>query len=1304
MTTDPAKDTKYRETEADSEPRSYAQMIASYSETIYSRSGFGAAKDSMSSTMINGIHRSPFSTASMVSIKSLHAIGPSILSPDTNLHSETSPIYSNYPNADRKFIDTVGGDNDEPERTVSSYATMIEKYSNSTYPNNDSRGWRNGLVPIRHVSTKLDSVSMMSVGTESVRGKPDEVVESDKKNISNGLTEARREETLKKRENRQVGWMAKVEDIIKDLKRITAKKDDTGVTSHEKWMLLSVNERAHWLDRVVNAHKKRIKDRKLPTGGTVAEHVDTNESIVSPKTTIQSEQKGDRLQTEMSGNKPSNPMAEYIRRGPTGSSSQRGATSTNNSSQSPTTAATTSTKEPQIELRMTPSHNESVVAINVDEVTTRTTGAAKDRLSVVISSRKNNVGNMDRANQDARSDFGSMQISISEDTVPVKQIEFSINGKPVSELKSIVARADKLDVVSSMDQVEIRIPSRDRVANQQTQNVARVMSHPSAVLNLHINAKFNEPRIQRPRDTGLKPESNPPTPRTTPPPTQPPVPPKPQHLFSPTSLETNGLKSLDTSVSSTAEKSESVVGNEQGKVLFASGVSSPVESKELIVAETNLTKEKINSDVRHSISSAVDHTRENSSQEPTTNTRTVKQDDSMENREPSNMIPWWSSENPFRKIKKKENIPEKASTFENKTIAPEQLENAIRQSEGSDPGQKTGQTLQPDVVVIDHITDSVKIATSGKDVEKKLVTDPKKSSELSDVHVVRVRSPQKWVTMSPISAVKAPKHAKSKSFPVCAKLTKKVKYRTRNILRTFGAPKPSSDTSINPVPPSKTDKHMTIDPQTVDVGQEAKKADDEQRKRVEDEPKRYQATENVQNSDTVFKATDLEKSANRSAGVSAKPPSAAGESGLEDGKGKNGIVGRVSSEGTKVADGVLDERMKQILKNMKPIEKRKDGTLIDYGMTVPSRIPAEKTRRARTPVNKNHNVTSKDKIIEPVKISSVKKETLSEPDMVTGPVIIVEPVKVTSVKKATPAEPKTVSSQSEINESKKIPLAIKLTEKGPKSIPYQLRVDADKPSSASKSGPDAIVQSRKTQFMKIKKAFSDTQNRDADRTSKAQDTLNTANSSQGRPNAQHSENFPKSKEIKTPKSTLQSSKRNDSKKIPLKGQERGPLERTIVYNPKPSEEHAPNDFYPPKSKVTTKKYEEKSPARVDKRPKVTGTAPLEGTIRYEPPMNNLANFSSVSEETRGEMESTGLNPSRSSTMRSKTSKHEITPSVASSIEEKQFVEKNKTGDVLGAEHCQPYLRENSLERPEKGLLYSSWLQRFKNRVDDDTIL
>ena len=153
---------------------------------------------------------------------------------------------------------------------------------------------------------------------------------------------------------------------------------------------------------------------------------------------------------------------------------------------------------------MTPSQNESIVSINVDEQATKTAGT-RDQLSVVISSKRDKTGQVDASNLNLQSDFGSMQISISENTVPVKQIEFSINGKPVSELKSIVARADKLDVVSSMDKVEIRIPpSQNRAASEQTQNLARTASSPVPVLNLQIAAKFNEPRIQQPTDTGVR--------------------------------------------------------------------------------------------------------------------------------------------------------------------------------------------------------------------------------------------------------------------------------------------------------------------------------------------------------------------------------------------------------------------------------------------------------------------------------------------------------------------------------------------------------------------------------------------------------------------------------------------------------------------------------------------------------------------------------------------------------------------------------------------------------------------------------
>ncbi|XP_076387632.1 uncharacterized protein LOC143264434 isoform X2 [Megachile rotundata] len=803
------------------EPRTYAQLIANYSQMMYVEPKI--LKDSVSTATVNGIHRSPFSTVSVVSTKwkskpksvrsgNLRVASPNMLNQEAKFSSDTCTTRYEYRNDQNLTANKE--DRNTYERLSYSYAMMIEKYSNTLDVDANDGTWNN-LVPKCNPISKLNDFSSI-------------LVDSMNRTMENGLREgpsARTSVHYGEKKSR-ITWMSKVEDVIKDLKRITLKKETVDCKSSEKSALNSVSECAEWMDRVVSAHKK-----KKPSG------VNSELSSSALNSPIMKETSASEATVIASSTKSSS-IADYIKRGPVSGTT---------SSQSPTNVATASAKQPQIELRMTPSQNESVVSINVDEHAARSAGTSiKEQLSVVISSNKNNP-KVEASN----TNFDSMQISISENTVPVKQIEFSINGKPVSELKSIVARADKLDVVTSMDKVEIRIPQKEGTAKQS--NTFRATSNPSQVLNLQIAAKFNEPRA-KPKDTGIKTSTAIPstTPASVPTPAPPPIP-----------TPTQAPPYNNPRTQSLATNTRSVDANKSNMNLPSNNPQSTINE---------------NSDTRTPV----------------------------DERTPSNVIPWWSSEDPFKKIKKKRNPPTKVAAF-----------NTLKKVEGA--RQKIDESTP-------QSSDFVETEGPSKDL-------PLKKPILEE---------------NPPDPIVLKQHPTKKT-----KITKKIDFSKQNIL----VRNPRKLMQIKLRSP-KTIKYVPVNPQRYLVLQSRKELAGEvkMKSKSEDGSKDDAKSKNVsgdakdaQHQNTVLKPTkNVEKPDNKSGDVSAKVAD------KEQVKDKNLLVEE-------------EQRVKQILKSMKPIEKRKDGTLIDYGVVVPSRKPSNIRHVPSTRVNKIEKTTTRQEEIEPRK-------------------------------------------------------------------------------------------------------------------------------------------------------------------------------------------------------------------------------------------------------------------------------------------------------------------------------------------------
>ncbi|CAK9810245.1 hypothetical protein ANTQUA_LOCUS6364 [Anthophora quadrimaculata] len=1015
---------------AEKEPRSYAQMIASYNEMMYTQNTSGIMKDNLSSAMINGIHRSPFSSASVVSLKwksksksSKNTASWNGYNQNAKFSSDTTTTYRGAAWNDKNLMDTIGENNHLPDNT--SYATMIEKYSNKLNFGADSYGLHTNMIHKRNVSTKFDVAPVTLMNAKSTGNKSTDFSSSNNSGKASSKTaEAKR--TVVSRDDYD-GWVTKVDSIIKDLKRITAKNDSVDSKPDDKWMLQSVNEHAHWLDRVITAHKKKINNQKptIEKGATTIVPSEAIQFQQSPEpdttqalNTLLTPQEELRKQpVQMNTSKPTNPIIEYIKKGPVSST-------TRDTSQSPTNIASSSTKAPQIELRMTPSQNESVVSINVDELATKTAGA-KEQLLVTISSKKDAAANVNATNTAARSDFASMQISISENTIPVKQIEFSINGKPVSELKSIVARADKLDVLGSMDKVEIRIPSKDSAA-ASTQPVKAVgSSAASPVLNLQIAAKFNEPRYQQPRNADLKetPQMPPPAPPPTPTPPLPHVPPKPRspNLFTPDTTKSGEMKiEVPKGEETRLAKDENTLK-----------MTNDTRSDNVNTPKVDTFVPKPNEAIFQRSDMSIPPS--NRPRQPSMNNQNPSDNRSTENRTPSNIIPWWSSEESFKKIRKKGNTPKSALTFKDPLLEPQVNENVhvIPEKE---------QKLNPDILLnkqpnsvdikkADTRSDNVKDAV----VKKQIVDEKNKSANMSETlpRSIQAENPQKWKTNS------VTKHLKPKSANNSNRIVKRMKYRIKSNLSTgksSATVKKDLDTKSSPIPSPKEVTYIAVDPETGNLGLKeepqvppsapkvvendkqkmALKANDaklgEEKSKVERKIEKSVVVQGAdsqvgqenkqQLKDTVLKEEkNLGGRVNKSADVSAKGTPSTSKVSLGTNKEEKQRIDGSSQENLPSKPINEDQRIKEILKSMKPIEKRKDGTLIDYGVKVSSRKPIEKIKPI-TSISTNPIAEPNEKFVEPKKVFPEKRQVLPERKDTLNKSKIVEPEKISAVKKS----------------------------------------------------------------------------------------------------------------------------------------------------------------------------------------------------------------------------------------------------------------------------------------------------------------
>lgn len=1349
----------------DREARSYAQMIANYNEVIYG-SNSRLQKDNINSMgMI--IHRSPFSTASVVLLKlktkqdesKREKISSVCLNGSCSNHSNLGKLIKDTTNSRyySQYNNNMNSMGNELQRSFS-YAAMIERYSNAMKIGKDYYGWIGNLMSKRNVSTNLEEIPISIEAKKP--DKPELPIMDEKTKIK----------------DEQDQWLSKVDDVIRNLKRITEKTDSLDESKlKKKEVTTQVNERAKWLDRVMDAHKKSIEERKS---------MEEKESVIMDEASHQDEalESNNTWKTVLTKNsskqpprfpfdKPpsSTPIVDYIKRGPVSSGSPTNTTGSTSKtpSQTPTSVITGTTKEPQIELRMTPSQNESVVSINVDEQAAKTVGSsAKEQLSVVILSKKNTAGKMEMSNASQQStDFGSMQISISEDTIPVKQIEFSINGKPVSELKSIVARADKLDVFSSMDKVEIRIPSKDR-ANVLKDQSRTITAASKPVLNLQIAAKFNDPRVQQPRGADIKKDTpSPVSPANPSPPLPPPVkPPRPQNLFDSIDIKKGGtmkeearkdesaIKGLENTLDmmdvnkSAGNTSTPPPTHQQIETLSVPGIHGSVPKEENVLTVRNIP---LNLNPNEAIFQKGSVPQENcpSQLPPTMNKANLSNKAQQENKIPSSVIPWWSSEDSFKNIKKKDNNPGSGKTAVS-------LEGTLPlvQTDHEDHALRKENNMSSDVASRDkqHDTiDSKRVDNPGDDTRK-----PSSIVETEPIINYLEESGKRCAPIKLEGAKASPRNAKNSG-----RIVKRSKLRVKHKGYRRKAPLPvkkesEASSSMCSVCSPKILKYVQVVPREAKVEKksETKTSLIEQSQKTGHEVDKLKLNEekktetkivksiilvgddthvekaNVQNSNTVFKKEKAlgKSSANKSADVSAKSSSSAGKVDY-DGKKE----GRQGTEGTATpkdqADKLVseDQRIKEILKSMKPIEKRKDGTLIDYGVTVPSRKP--NATGAKTDLLSKQSVSSSEKIIEPTKIFSTKKQapTLVESRNLGEQLKIVEAERTHPVKKITKLD----DSKIEI---KKPELKVEAEQATKQNKEKESLVKRDDNFEAQKSAITANLHSnlKQTGNNPVRDLFVEPHQKiRITGSAPLKGTLSDHGLENLKKNAtsvehplltKKSENVFPATSIASSSNPSENSEKKESKDIlKLIDEKKMSIGLLNVTASSPKIENKTTDkvdIFPLMGTVNPVR-ETKSSTETVKSDSLmkeyviplknsgnkTGAAPLEGTIQ-----RSTDNFANVNEKKANE----GKNdlpkmdvlkkPSDGGGGNTGSNPVPVGPSglVQSSIYTPTTC-KQKNWDYN--KHDQEYMMYNEMKRPEKDMLYSSWLQRFKDRFNNKII-
>ncbi|XP_070167524.1 uncharacterized protein PF3D7_1120000 [Polyergus mexicanus] len=667
-------------------PRSYAEMIADYSEALYKVSTVGVRNDSL--YFDNTILKSPLSTFSTPpSVKKIANVteyngvpieGQKNYSslPAEAIKSFDRCVQRDNKNTNAKTINKVTNQDriiaNDSKNDDHSYAKLVADCSKSMHNISLANISNGGLVLSRNVLARKSLQSFVtprkanSTNTQETLRKTSLTVATIplEKNVKEQLI-------VPKKHN----WLNEIESVTRDLRSVIERRTARTVNISKlkesdipRFVDTSDNSlhKVHKLTKLIKAHKQKEKDtaiRKLDHRSDKTDKMKKCNNDFALRKHNYYSQLSDKTSD----------LPQHFSN-VTSSSARKSSTHVQ------TSGTTSVLKQPQVKLRMVPSEKESVVSINVDSVSNGlfdSSNPASKQLSVVVQSDRKedpqstenqwNVSTRRGAKSaPQRNDFGPMRISISEDSAPVKQIEFSINGKPVSELKSITARTERLDVVSSMDKIEIRIPFAKDDANApskigETDLSKETDSSTGQILNVQISANFQDQSIkgsaEKPRET-----------------------------------KRYQYDDKDTTPESSSPISKSYYSfNESGRAredTFSSdnmqqyGFSDRIDVKSDNMAEKNINEHKASGDVELNIQRktaknlSTDETMTDVSLIEERNKPEIKnlnakkvmntirsltnkydKNESSGHRVPSKTIPWWSSSDSFNKIKKKEEHP-----------------------------------------------------------------------------------------------------------------------------------------------------------------------------------------------------------------------------------------------------------------------------------------------------------------------------------------------------------------------------------------------------------------------------------------------------------------------------------------------------------------------------------------------------------------------------------------------------------------------------------------------------------------------
>lgn len=595
-------------------PRSYAEMIADYSKVLNMKSS--TRSDNLYFT--NGIRKSPFSTVSTPPLTKVSRVvkrnkisnkqlnNNSILSADARKSFDFRHHDMNK-NIDQDCVATKNDDR--------SYAKLIADCSKHMHNMSLSNVTNNGLMLKSNV---LSRNSRKSFATPTRNASSTNVQEPS--SVSRPVITSEETDDY---------WTKEIQNVTNDLNAAVKRKTAKSEKSHKarendipESDFIKLQDRITKLSEIIEARKQKdttVREANLQDRNSLHEKMSDLPPCFSKAATSSS------TPTSTSATTSSSKVKKDFTHVPSGGN-------------------TGALKQPQMKLRMVPSEKESLVFINVDSSSglSDPLDPANKQLSVVVQSdqqrdpqsTENQWTHTPTLQQQSiksasqRNDFGPMRISISENSAPIKQIEFSINGKPVSELKSITARTEKLDVVSSMDKIEIRIPfAKDDGANapsnvrEESVFAKETDLSDGQILNVQISANFqNQVTKSRIGQTTEKVNTIPPS-------------------------------SLNTSKINYAFKTDETMTN-------------PSSSREKQIPKDEKKEMKTTKNTVHS---------------PET-----KQDDTLESdsRFPSKMIPWWSSSDSFKKMKKKDGdtLSKKKKTSLNLKL-PQNLTTKLEKSE-----------------------------------------------------------------------------------------------------------------------------------------------------------------------------------------------------------------------------------------------------------------------------------------------------------------------------------------------------------------------------------------------------------------------------------------------------------------------------------------------------------------------------------------------------------------------------------------------------------------------------------------------